>query len=137
MRLPAAWTGLLIFAVLLAAAEMLAGRRAPWLAAKMLAAAAAGVMLFRLIPWPRLARLGLVSRRWRLAALYFLVLAHFLRILVEEIRSLYFAWKLAAPPAWRRVWWRSLAHATAGLFPRVLRRAERFYAALLVCGMAE
>lgn len=132
MRLPAAWTGLLIFAAALAAAEVLAARRPPWIAARMLLTAAAAIAVFRAMPWARAARWGLARPCWRPLALYFLVLAHFLRILLDEVRSLYFAWRLAAPRQWRASWWRSLARATASLFPRVLRRAERFYAALLI-----
>lgn len=135
MRLPAAWTGLLILAAALALLEALAAHRPPWIAAKMLAVAAAAMALFRAVPWARAARWGLARPRWRPLALYFLVLAHFLRILVDEVRSLYFAWRLAAPRRWRPSWWRSLARATAGLFPRVLRLAERFYAALLLKGL--
>lgn len=136
MRLPAAWTGLLIFAAALAAAEMLAARRPPWIAARMLLTAAAAIAVSRAVPWARAARWALARPRWRAAALYFLVLAHFLRILAGEIRSLFHAWRLAAPRQWSPTWWTSLAHATASLFPRVLRRAERFYAALLVREMA-
>lgn len=136
MRLPAAWTGLLLFAAALAWIEALAARRPPWIAVRMLATAAAAIAVFRAVPWPRAARWALARPRWRAAALYFLVLAHFLRILAGEIRSLFWAWRLAAPRRRSRTWWTSLAHATASLFPRVLRRAERFYAALLVREMA-
>lgn len=137
MRLPAAWIGILIFAAVLAAAEFLLHRRPPLLAARMMLVAACGILLFRALPWPRIARWALRQHALRNAAFYFLFLSHFLRIFMEEIISLFHAWRLAAPRRWRAVWWRSLLHASASLFPRTLRRAERFYAALLVKGLAQ
>ena len=136
MRLPAAWVGIVVFAAVLAAVEILVSRRAPLIALRMLAVAAAGLLLFRLAPWARMAEWGLSRSRTRKTVLYFLFLAHFSRIFLEEIFSLYHAWKLAAPSRWNRSWRRSLACATASLFPRTLRRAERFYAALLLKEMA-
>jgi len=136
LRLPAAWTGLLIFAAALAALEWLALRRPPWIAVKMLTVAAASLAVSRLVPWARAARWCLGRNFLRPVALYFLVLAHFLRIFLEENRSLFFAWRLAVGRRRGAAAWRSLACATASLFPRVLRRAERFYAAMLVKGMA-
>lgn len=136
MRLPPAWTGLLLFAAALAALEGIAARRPPWIAARMLAIAAVGLIAFRLIPWIPVARSCLRRPALRPAVLYLLFMAHFLRILLGEALSLYLAWRLAAPRRWRASWWRALVHATASLFPRVLRRAERFYAALLVRGLA-
>jgi energy-coupling factor transporter transmembrane protein EcfT len=128
--------GLLIFAAAVAAVEWFALRRPPWIAARMLAVAAAGLAASRLVPWTRAARWGLGRKFLRPIALYFLVLGHFLRIFREEIQSLFSAWKLAAGRRRGAAAWRSLACATASLFPRVLRRAERFYAAMLVKGMA-
>ncbi len=136
MRLPAAWTGLLALAAVLAAAEWLAARRPPWLALRMLIAAAAGLALGRLLPWGRLLMRAARRPFLRNGALYFLFLGHFVRVLFEETLSLFRAWKLAAPHRWRRGGWRSLAMAAAALFPRALRRAERFYAALLANGLA-
>lgn len=137
MKLPAARIGILIFAAVLAAAEFLLSRRPPLLAIRMLLAAAAGLVFFRAVPWLRIARWSLRRRNLRNIALYFLFIAHFLRIFVEEIVSLFRAWRLAVPRRWRARWWGSLARAAASLFPRTLRRAERFYAALLVKGLAQ
>jgi hypothetical protein len=137
LRLPAAWAGIVVFGAVLAAVEILVLRRAPFIALRMLAVAAAGLLLFRLAAWARLAEWGLARPPARKTVLYFLFLAHFSRIFLEEILSLYHAWKLAAPNRWNRSWGRSLACATASLFPRTLRRAERFYAALLLKGMAQ
>ncbi|MEJ5368686.1 MAG: hypothetical protein WHT08_10230 [Bryobacteraceae bacterium] len=136
MRLPAAWSGLLVLAAILAAAEWLAARRPPWLALRMLAAAAAGLALARIVPWGRLLLRAARRPFLRNSALYFLFLGHFVGVFFEETLSLFRAWKLAAPNRWRRVAWRSLALAAASLFPRALRRAERFYASLLVNGLA-
>jgi len=137
VRLPAAWLGILLFAAVLALAEFLFSRRPPLLAARMILAAAAGILLFRILPWQRIARWSLERRALRNPALYFLFLSHFIRIFLEEVVSLFHAWRLAAPRRWRAGWWRSLLHASASLFPRTLRRAERFYAALLLKGFAQ
>lgn len=136
MRLPAAWTGLLALAAVLAAAEWFAARRPPWLAVKMLLAAAAGLAFGRAVPWGRLLERMLRHSFLRNAAFYLLFLRHFVRVLIEETFSLFHAWRLAAPHPWRRGGQRSLARAAASLFPRALRRAERFYAALLANGLA-
>jgi len=137
LRLPAAWFGLLVFAAVLAAVEFFAAHRPPLLAMRMILAAAAGLLLFRAVPWKRLAGWCLQRRGFRNPALYFLFLHHFLRIFLEECTGLFRAWRLAAPRQWRAGWWRSVHYATASLFPRVIRRAERFYAALLVKGLAQ
>lgn len=137
MRLPAAWIGILLFAAVLAAAESLLFRRPPLLALRMFLAATAGLLLFRAIPWTRAARWSIRRPGLRNITFYFLFLTHFLRIFLEETLSLFRAWRLATPRQWRAGWWRSIQYATASLFPRVLRRAERFYAALLVKGLAQ
>lgn len=137
MKLPAAWIGLLIFAAVLAAAESILSRRPPLLAARMILAAVAGLLLFRAVPWTHLARWSIRRAGLRDITLYCLFLSHFLRIFLEETLVLFRAWRLAAPRRRRASWWRSLLHATASLFPRTLRRAERFYAALLVKGLAQ
>lgn len=137
MKLPAAWIGLLIFAAVLATAESALFRRPPLLAARMIVAAAVGLLLFRAVPWARLARWSIRRPGLRNLTFYFLFLTHFLRIFLEEILSLFRAWRLAAPRRWRASWCRSLMLATTSLFPRTLRRAERFYAALLIKGLAQ
>lgn len=137
MRLPAAWTGLLALGAILAAGEMLAAHRPPRLAAQMLLAAAAGMALGRLLPWERLLAHAVRRVNWRNTALYFLFLSHFVRVFFEETLSVFRAWRLAAPRLWRRGGWRSLTLAVAALFPRMMRRAERFCAALLTNGLAK
>jgi hypothetical protein len=137
LRLPAAWIGLLVFAAVLAAVELFAAHRPPLLAIRMILAAAAGLIVFRAIPWRRVAGWSLQRRGFRNLTLYFLFLSHFLRIFLEECFALFRAWRLAAPRKWRAGWWRSIHCATASIFPRVLCRAERFYAALLVKGLAQ
>lgn len=136
MRLPAAWIGIFLFAAGLAAAEWLFLRRPPLLAARMLAAAVAGLLLFQIFPWTSSARWALRRHGLRHIALYFLFMAHFLRIFLEETVTLFRAWRLAFPRRSRAGWWRSLFYAAASLFPRSLRRAERFYSALLIQGFA-
>lgn len=103
----------------------------------MILAAAAGLLLFHALPWIRLARWSIRRPALRNVTFYLLFLTHFLRIFLEETLSLFRAWRLAAPSRRRASWWRSLMHAATSLFPRALRRAERFYAALLVKGLAQ
>lgn len=137
LRLPAAWIGIFLFAAVLAVIEFFAAHRPPLLAMRMVLAAAAGLIVFRAIPWRRMAGWSIQRRGFRNLTLYFLFLSHFLRIFLEECFALFRAWRLAAPRKWRAGWWRSIHYATASLFPRVLRRAERFYAAMLVKGLAQ
>jgi len=132
VRFPLAWTGLLIFALVLALLEWVAAGRVSWLAPRMVIVAAAGYGLFRVIPWTRL--LGTVPpQSWIFRRLLFFVfLSHFARVLIQETSRLYIAWRLTAPRQFGPGGFRSLAHATVSLFPRTLQRAERFYAALLM-----
>jgi hypothetical protein len=71
------------------------------------------------------------------AALFLLLVRHFLRILVEEVVRVLSARSLALPRRFGPASGRSLVFAIASIFPRTLERAERFYACQLVRGMAD
>lgn len=98
----------------------------------LLATSAAG-----LVPWDRL--LLRVKPRSPLYtfALFLLILRHFVQILGMEARRMILARRLAAPRRHGAGWFTSLTWATAGVFRRSLVRAERFYAAQLLRGLAE
>jgi len=76
------------------------------------------------------------TRRWT-ALLLALFVRHFAGVLGAETRRLLVARRLAAPRRWGRGWARSLVFAVAALFGRALGRAERFYAAQWLRGLAE
>ena len=71
------------------------------------------------------------------AALFLLLVRHFLRILAEEMVRLLRARSLAMPRRFGPGSLRSLAFAAASIFPRTLERAERFYACQLLRGLAD
>ena len=70
-----------------------------------------------------------------IAVLYLFFIRHFMITLGEEAFRMLRAWKWSN--RWRRGNIRSLSCAMTGLFNRCLVRAERFYAAQLVRGLAE
>lgn len=135
VRSKAAWTGLLFLALALWALEWRAGRGASLLPLRMLAAAAAGILLFRAFPWARLLRAAKPGGAAYRIALFFAFLVHFSRVLGAETRVSYIAWRQAAPRLRGPRGWRALAHSTSALLERALRRAERFYASLLLRGV--
>jgi hypothetical protein len=131
-KIPLAWTGLLLFAVTLMLLEWWGTGRVTWLAVRMLLVAAAGYTLFRLLPWAAVLR-RLPPQSWGFQhALYFVFLAHFVRVLLQETTRLFVAWRLSAPRTFGPGGFVSLARATASLFPRCMARAERFHASLLL-----
>lgn len=118
-----------MFAAALAGLQALSGSTDWRLAAGVLAAAAAAMLLSRLIPWTWL--LGRVAprSRWFPVVLFLWILRHFVAVLGEESRRLLIARRLAVPREYHAGWWRSLRWALTALFRRALVRAERFYAA--------
>jgi hypothetical protein len=71
------------------------------------------------------------------AVLFHLFVKHFAGIVVVEARRLLVARSLAAPHPFGPGAFRSLVYATASLLVRSLERAERFYAAQALRGIAE
>lgn len=128
---------LVLFAAFLAGMQALAGTFTPVLALRTVAVFLLSTAAFALFPWQGMA--ARVHPRSRLfpAVLFLLTLRHFALVLGAEARRIFAARKLAAPRRYGPGWWRSLAGALAGVFRLSLARAERFYAALWLRGMAE
>jgi len=92
---------------------------------------------FRVLPWSAMA--GGISSRSRLymPVLFLLFVRHFAEILLAEARRALQARSLCISRSFGRAAFSSLAWAIAALFRRALQRAERFYAAQIVGGLAE
>jgi len=128
---------LAVFAAGLALLQWLAGTLDPWLPVKTLAAFALGALLFAAIPWRRMSRGLLPGRWWYGPVLFLLILRHFTAILAEEPVRVLRARSLVISRRYGAGWLTSLAHALTALFRRAIDRAERFYAAQLIRGLAE
>jgi len=108
----------------------------------LLAAQAVAVFLFvsaafRIVPWAAsVARISPHSRLFAFA-LYALFTRHFFFILTGEAMRLFRARSQCIIRPYGKGAFRSLAAALASLFSRSLLRAERFYAAQLLRGLAE
>lgn len=128
---------LAIFAASVAALEWLAGTLDPWLPLKTLAAFALGTILFAAIPWRLMSRRLAPGRWWYAPVLFLLLLRHFTEILSQEPVRVLRARSMVVSRRYGAGWLSSLGHALAALFRRAIDRAERFYAAQLVRGLAE
>lgn len=91
----------------------------------------------RMVPWDRLARRARPGSRLFRVVLFLHITRHFAGILGQEARRLLVARSLCVRRAWGPGALRSLAWALAALLLRSLRRAERFYAALSLEGLAD
>jgi hypothetical protein len=69
--------------------------------------------------------------------LFFLFIRHFTSILRDEALRSLTAYRLAVPHPFRRDGFRALAYSLDSFFRRCFLRAERFYAAQLLRGLAE
>lgn len=127
----------LLFAAVLAALQALAGTFSPALALRTVAVFLLSTAAFALFPWRAAAARAHPRSRTFPAMLFLLSLRHFALVLGAEARRVFTARRLAAPRRYGPGWWRSLAWALAGVFRLSLARAERFYAALWLRGMAE
>lgn len=128
---------LAVFAAGLAAIEWLAGTLDPWLPLKTLGAFAIGAALFAAIPWRLMSRRLAPGKWWYTPVLFLLFLRHFTEILSDEPVRVLRARSMVISRRYGPGWLQSLAYALAGLFRRAIDRAERFYAAQLVRGLAE
>ncbi len=137
MKLLRRLTPLVVFAAGLAVAQWLTGTLDPWLPLKTLVAFALGLGLFAAIPWRRMSRSLAPGRWWYAPVLFLLILRHFMAIFGEEPVRVLRARSLVISRRYGTGWLESLAHALAALFRRAVDRAERFYAAQLIRGLAE
>jgi energy-coupling factor transporter transmembrane protein EcfT len=125
-----------MFAVCLAALEWYSTGRVTLLGARTLGVAGVSVLAARTVPWRRFA-LRVHPRNGAFRFILFgLFSAHFARTLVQESRRLLQARGLCITRKWGPGAFDSLRHAVAAVFRRALTRAERFYAAQLLKGLA-
>jgi hypothetical protein len=103
---------------------------------KTLAVFVVSTALFRLIPWRWLARRSTPRSRFYTLLLFLLFIRHFSMILLEESRRTLQARSLCVTRTYGRGGFSSLRWAVVALFRRTITRAERFYAAQLVNGLA-
>ncbi len=127
----------LLFSAVLAGAEWLAGGVATTVPLKAFAVCLLASSGARALPLDAVLRAIAPGSPFFRAALFFLLVRHFERILVEEITRLLRARALAAPRRFGAGWMPSLAFAAASVFSRTLERAERFYACQLLRGVAD
>lgn len=126
----------LVFAAVLALLQWASGMPLTALPLVTIAVFVVSTAVFRMVRWE--GRIyGVRPGSWRHTALVFaLLVRHFTLILGTEARRLLVARRLAAPRAFGPGSARSLAFAVAALFGRSLRRAERFFAAQSLKGLA-
>jgi hypothetical protein len=92
---------------------------------------------FRIFPWMEiLLRTPRETLRFQ-GVLYFFFIRHFVAILGEESLRLLRAWRWTHRGLPRRLLFRSLAGAMSGLFSRCFVRAEHFFVAQLLKGLAQ
>ena len=127
----------LVFAALLALMQWASGMPLTALPLTTVAVFVVTIMVIRLVRWREwIFRVRPGSRRYT-ALLFALFVRHFAEILGTETRRVLVARRLAAPRARGPGSARSLKFAVAALFGRSLTRAERFYAAQSLGGLAE
>jgi hypothetical protein len=126
-----------LFCAILVVLEFIAHRSLSNLALKTFVCYAIVVLSVHLMPWTVMVRS--VSPRSCLFApvLFLLFVHHFTAILQEETRRSLTAYRMAVPHPFRRGGVRALAFSLDSLFCRCLLRAERFYAAQTLRGIAE
>jgi len=127
----------LVFAAALALMQWAGGMPLTTLPLVTVAVFAATLTAVRLVRWTGwIFRVPPGSRR-ATALLFVLFVRHFAGVLGAETRRVLVARRMAAPRARGRGAARSLVFAVAALFGRALTRAERFYAAQSLRGIAE
>jgi hypothetical protein len=90
----------------------------------------------RIAPWAWCAGHFSPRSKLYLPGLFLLFVRHFTEILITETHRTLQARAMCAPSLFRPAGFRSLACALASIFRRVLTRAERFYAAQALNGIA-
>lgn len=128
---------ILFFCAVLALLDLIAHRPSSLLPLQAFASYAVLMLSVQLLPWARVARSVSPPSRFFLPVLFLLFVYHFTVILKEETRQLLTAYRLAVPYPFRRGGLRALAYSLDSLFRRCLARAERFYAAQILRGIAE
>lgn len=128
---------ILLFCAVIALLEWIDHRTVTELPLKALIGYLGVSRAFRLIPWVGLLRLAQPQSRLAAPVLFLLFVRHFILILRDEAMSSLTAYRLAVPHSFRYDGVYALAYSLDSFFRRCLFRAERFYAALLLRGLAE
>lgn len=127
----------LLFCTVLALLEWIGHRSVTALPLKALLSYAVLALACKIMPWVELLRSIPLQSRLFLPVLFLLFVRHFTFILRDEaIRSLT-AYRLAVPLLFGHGGVRALACSLDSFFRRSILRAERFYAAQLLRGLAE
>jgi hypothetical protein len=126
-----------IFAAILVVLQWASPALAPTLPLKTLAVFLLSTAAFRIIPWDRLVSARRAQSKGFTPILFALFVRHFAAIFAEEASRVFQARALCVTRAWGPGALRSLPAALAAVFTRALTRAERFYAAQLLRGLAE
>jgi hypothetical protein len=128
---------MLLFCAVLAILELIARQAISMLALKALVSYFVFILCVRMIPWPTIVYAAHPRSRAFVPALYLLIVRHFIFILRDETLRSLTAYRLAVPRVFARGGVRALAYCLENLLHRCLQRAERFYAAQLLRGIAE
>jgi hypothetical protein len=92
---------------------------------------------FRIFPWTRFVSARRIHSKAFTPVLFALFVRHFASIFAQEASRVFQTRGLCVTRPWGRGAFRSLAPAVAAVFSRALTRAEHFYAAQLLRGLAE
>ena len=128
---------ILLFCAVLAFLEWIDHRTVSVLPLKALVSYLALALAFRIMPWVALVRSVSSRNRFFPPVLFLLFIRHFTFILRDEAMRSLTAYRFAVPHPFRRGGIRALAYSLDSFFRRCLLRAERFYAAQLLRGLAE
>lgn len=128
---------ILLFCAALAALELVGHRSISALPLRALASFSGLVLAFRVAPWMNLLRSVSPRSRLFVPVLFLLFVLHFTQILRNEALRSLTAYRLVVPHPLKRGGIRALACSLDSFFHRGLLRAERFYAAQLLKGLAE
>ncbi len=136
LRSLAATLPVAVFALILILMQWISGMPITLLGFKAVAVFWLMSTICRIIPWSHFTRL--IDRKSYFSSLILFVLftSHFLRILGAESLRLLRARQLCVPAPYGKWAFRSLGAALVSLFSRALIRAERFYVAQLLKGLA-
>lgn len=127
----------LFFCVLLVLLEWIGYRSVTTLPLKAILSYVVFALGSRIMPCVALLRLISPQSRLFLPVLFLLFVRHFTVILRDEAVRTLTAYRLAVPHHFRRGGIRALAWSLDSFFHRCILRAERFYAAQLLRGLAE
>ncbi len=127
----------LLFCAVLMILELVGHHSVSSLALKAFASYAILVLAVRLMPWTAIIRSVSPQSRFFVPILFLLFVHHFTLILRDETFRTLTAYRLAVPHPFRHGGLKALAFALNSLFRCCLVRAERFYAAQLLRGLAQ